>query len=77
MSEVLENKLTFEEAMKHLEDSLKVLSQGDIPLEKAVEQYKIGLDMASLCQKMLSEAESEIKVLQNGVEQLFQVEDQQ
>lgn len=77
MSEELENKLTFEEAMSHLEESLKVLSQGDIPLEKAVEQYKIGLDMASLCQNMLREAEGEIKVLQNGVEQLFQVEDQQ
>ena len=46
-------------------------------MEKAVEQYKIGLDMASLCQNMLRNAEGEIKVLQNGVEQVFQMEDQQ
>ncbi len=71
------NQLSFEQAMAQLEEALKVLSQGDIPLEKAVEQYKIGLDMASLCQNMLRNAEGEIKVLQNGVEQVFQMEDQQ
>ena len=76
MSEV-KNQLSFEQAMAQLEEALKVLSQGDIPLEKAVEQYKIGLDMASLCQNMLLNAEGEIKVLQNGVEQVFQMEDQQ
>lgn len=76
MSEV-KNQLSFEQAMAQLEEVLKVLSQGDIPLEKAVEQYKIGLDMASLCQNMLRNAEGEIKVLQNGVEQVFQMEDQQ
>lgn len=76
MSEV-KSQLSFEQAMAQLEEALKVLSQGDIPLEKAVEQYKIGLDMASLCQNMLRNAEGEIKVLQNGVEQVFQMEDQQ
>ena len=76
MSEV-KNQLSFEQAMAQLEEALKVRSQGDIPLEKAVEQYKIGLDMASLCQNMLRNAEGEIKVLQNGVEQVFQMEDQQ
>lgn len=76
MSEV-KNQLSFEQAMAQLEEALKVLSQGDIPLEKAVEQYKIGLDMASLCQNMLRNAEGKIKVLQNGVEQVFQMEDQQ
>lgn len=76
MSEV-KNQLSFEQAMAQLEEAMKVLSQGDIPLEKAVEQYKIGLDMASLCQNMLRNAEGEIKVLQNGVEQVFQMEDQQ
>lgn len=70
-----EKSLTFEEAMAQLDQALKVLSQGEIPLEQAVTQYKLGLDMAGLCQKMLSQAEGEIKVLQNGVEQTFQVEE--
>lgn len=67
-------QLSFEQAMNGLEEALKALSQGDIPLEEAVSQYKNGLDMAGLCQKMLRDAESEIKILQDGIEQDFHVE---
>lgn len=77
MSEEQNTSLTFEQAMARLEEALKVLSQGDIPLEDAVAQYKTGLDMASLCQKMLRDAAGEIKILQDGVEQAFHVEEQQ
>lgn len=63
--------LTFEQAMANLEQALKALSQGELPLEKAVEQYKLGLDMASQCQKMLRDAEGEIRILQDGVEKAF------
>ena len=44
-------------------------------LEEAVEQYKLGLDMASQCQKMLRDAEGEIRILQDGVEKAFQMEE--
>ncbi len=67
--------LTFEQAMANLEQALKALSQGELPLEKAVEQYKLGLDMASQCQKMLRDAEGEIRILQDGVEKAFQMEE--
>ena len=61
--------LTFEQAMANLEQALKA------PLEEAVEQYKLGLDMASQCQKMLRDAEGEIRILQDGVEKAFQMEE--
>lgn len=67
--------LTFEQAMANLEQALKALSQGELPLEEAVEQYKLGLDMANQCQKMLRDAEGEIKILQDGVEKAFQMEE--
>ena len=67
--------LTFEQAMANLEQALKALSQGELPLEEAVEKYKLGLDMASQCQKMLRDAEGEIKILQDGVEKAFQMEE--
>ena len=67
--------LTFEQAMANLEQALKALSQGELPLEEAVEQYKLGLDMASQCQKMLRDAEGEIRILQDGVEKAFQMEE--
>ena len=67
--------LTFEQAMANLEQALKALSQGELPLEEAVEQYKLGLDMSSQCQKMLRDAEGEIRILQDGVEKAFQMEE--
>ena len=67
--------LTFEQAMANLEQALKALSQGELPLEEVVEQYKLGLDMASQCQKMLRDAEGEIRILQDGVEKAFQMEE--
>lgn len=76
MNENMNEKMTFEQAMDQLENALKVLSQGNIALEQAVEQYKRGLDMANLCQKMLRDAESEIKILQDGIEKEFQIEEQ-
>lgn len=76
MNENMNEKMTFEQAMDQLENALKVLSQGDIALEQAVEQYKRGLDMANLCQKMLRDAESEIKISQDGIEKEFQIEEQ-
>ena len=67
--------LTFEQAMANLEQALKALSQGELPLEEAGEQDKLGLDMASQCQKMLRDAEGEIRILQDGVEKAFQMEE--
>lgn len=75
MNEKQTEKITFEQAMSQLEDALKVLSQGDIALEQAVEQYKRGLDMANICQKMLRDAECEIRILQDGIEKDFHVEE--
>ena len=76
MNDNITDQITFEQAMSQLEDALKVLSQGDIALEQAVEQYKRGLDMANLCQRMLRDAESNIKILQDGIEKEFQIEEQ-
>ena len=65
---------SFEEAMQVLDASLAALSQGDLPLEKAIEAYKQGLDMVALCQNKLPTAESDIKVLQQGLEKAFEIE---
>ncbi len=67
--------LTFEEAIQKLDEVLKNLNQGDISLENAVQQYKIGLDMANFCQKKLKETEGEIRILQNGLEEAFSMEE--
>lgn len=67
--------LSFEKAIEQLDGALNTLSAGDLPLEEAIRQYKTGLDMARICQQKLNRAEQEIKILQDGLEVPFTVEE--
>ena len=53
-------KLSFEEAMKRLEEIVSHLEKGDIPLEKAVELYGEGVKLSAACRKQLDEAQIKI-----------------
>lgn len=37
-------ELNFEQAMEQLEEIVRALEEGDVPLEKAIELYKKGMD---------------------------------
>ena len=71
-------KVTFEQDMKNLEEIVKKLEQGDIPLEEAVEKFKQGIDLSKKLQNTLLQAEETLtKVIDdNGDEQLFQRENE-
>lgn len=74
-TEANKSDLSFEAAISQLDSALSTLSQGELPLEEAIAQYKVGLDMVRICQTKLTQAENEIKILQNGMEQPFTVEE--
>ena len=71
-------KVTFEQDMKNLEEIVKKLEQGDIPLEEAVEKFKQGMDLSKKLQNTLLQAEETLtKVIDdNGDEQLFERENE-
>ena len=71
-------KVTFEQDMKNLEEIVKKLEQGDIPLEEAVEKFKQGIDLSKKLQNTLLKAEETLtKVIDdNGDEQLFERENE-
>ena len=71
-------KVTFEQDMKTLEEIVKKLEQGDIPLEEAVEKFKQGIDLSKKLQNTLLQAEETLtKVIDdNGDEQLFERENE-
>ncbi len=56
-------ELTFEEAIKELESIVAALEEGDVPLEKSLEMFKRGIDLADLCNKKLTEAQGIVKQL--------------
>ncbi|KOP83389.1 exodeoxyribonuclease VII small subunit [Cytobacillus solani] len=55
-----EQKLTFEEAMKHLEEIVDKLEEGDVPLEEAINIYKKGMELSKLCHDKLKNVESQL-----------------
>ena len=71
-------KVTFEQDMKNLEEIVKRLEQGDIPLEEAIEKFKQGMDLSKKLQNTLLQAEETLtKVIDdNGDEQLFEKENE-
>jgi exodeoxyribonuclease VII small subunit len=55
--------ITFEEALENLEKTVERLESGDLPLEKALEEFEQGVRMSRLCSQKLEEAEKKVELL--------------
>jgi exodeoxyribonuclease VII small subunit len=53
----------FETSMKRLEDIVKNLEEGALPLEDALEAFEEGMKLVSLCGRKLDEAEKKVTLL--------------
>ncbi|MCL6635585.1 MAG: exodeoxyribonuclease VII small subunit [Peptococcaceae bacterium] len=58
-----EEKLSFEEAICRLEEVVKELEEGKLPLEKALELFAEGIGLSKICNEHLTAAEQRIAVL--------------
>ncbi|ART77120.1 exodeoxyribonuclease VII small subunit [Sutcliffiella horikoshii] len=69
--------VTFEEAMKDLENIVEKLEEGDVPLEEAISFYKEGMKLSKLCHDKLSHVEAEMEQIlkENGELESFQVQE--
>ena len=56
-------KLSFEEAMKRLEEIVSHLEKGDIPLEESIRLFEEGSGLLALCSGLLEEAEQKVALL--------------
>ena len=56
--------LTFEEAAARLEEIVKALESGTLPLEESLVLYEEGVRLVRDCTRELNEAEQKVKVLQ-------------
>ena len=54
---------TFEQSMKQLEQIVKELEDGDLPLEKALKKFEEGMKLTKLCSEKLDETEKKVSVL--------------
>ena len=64
MSNIKLEKLTFEEAMKELEELVDSLDKGDVSLDEAIIAYDRGSQLKDYCQKKLQEAKMKVDTIQ-------------
>jgi len=53
--------LNFEEALRRLEEIVRKLESGDVPLDQSIDLYSQGETLRGLCQKRLEAAQAKIE----------------
>ena len=67
---------TFEENMLKLEQIVRAMERGDVPLEESLKMFREGTALVQTCSKLLDEAELQVKKIVadesgNPVEEVF------
>ena len=72
-------ELSFEEAMAQLEEIVKKLEDGDVPLEKAINYYQDGMKLSKLCSDKLQNVEQQMEQIVNeqGETLLFTIQEEE
>ena len=56
-------KVTFESAVKDLEQIVRELEAGELPLEEAFKKFQEGVKLSKFCSETLNETEKQVKLL--------------
>jgi exodeoxyribonuclease VII small subunit len=59
-------ELSFEEALRKLEEQVQVLSDGKLSLQEALENFEEGIKLFKFCNQKLKEAEQKVTELVEG-----------
>lgn len=65
----------YESALAELESIVGEMESGQLPLEASLAAYKRGAVLLHYCRQQLSEAEQQVKILENGTLQPFRTDD--
>ena len=70
---------TFEENMHRLEQIVRAMERGDVPLEESLKLFQEGTELVRKCGKILDEAQLQVKKIATAsdgtpIEEDFQVE---
>lgn len=64
-----EKEIKFNEAMQQLEEIVRQLEQGDVPLEESLTLYQKGMELSKVCHDKLQDAEKQlVTMMKDGKE---------
>ncbi|KGP91914.1 exodeoxyribonuclease VII small subunit [Pontibacillus chungwhensis BH030062] len=77
--QVQQEEMSFEEAMKQLEQIVEKLEEGDVPLEQAITYYQDGMKLSKVCNDKLNNVEKQMQQIMNdqGEFESFSVEEEE
>lgn len=55
--------MTFEESMQRLEQIVRAMERGDVPLEESLKLFQEGTELVRSCGKLLEEAQLQVKLI--------------
>lgn len=58
-----EQKMNFDEALSQLEQVVRQLEAGNLPLERSIDLYKQGMSLSNECHQKLQQIEGEVAKL--------------
>jgi len=67
---------TFEQSMQRLEQIVRAMERGDVPLEESLKLFQEGTELVRSCGKLLEEAQLQVKMIMTApdgspVEEVF------
>ncbi len=62
-------KMNFEESIERLEEIVRKLEEGEVPLEESIELYEEGMKLGTMCRKILDEADQRVRRLSTEIEE--------
>jgi exodeoxyribonuclease VII small subunit len=64
-------EMTFEQALKSLEEAVAQLEKGQMPLDESLDCFEAGVQSANLCRKKLQAVESRVETLMKNADGSF------
>lgn len=64
-------EITFEQALKNLEEAVGRLEKGGVPLDEALDSFEAGVQSANLCRKKLRAVEARVETLMKNSDGSF------
>lgn len=63
--ELKNNDVSFEEALKKLEEIVSKLEEDEVPLEKSIDLYQEGMKLSKVCDEILTNAQEKMTQILN------------
>ncbi len=63
-----QNNKTFEENMQRLEQIVRAMERGDVPLEESLKLFQEGTQLVESCGKLLDKAELQVKKISTATD---------